>query len=190
MLYFAAKYGENLTSQNGENGIINECIRRIPIRKFVAVEFGAPNQMYCSNIFHLIDSLWQLRYYDPNPDTEGIVKMFVTPENVNDLPECSVLSIDIDGNDYNVWKAYDGQPDIVIIEINSSIPPTAKTPVSDLQHGTAYLPMVQLGVSKGYFLLCHTGNLIFVLNKHRHLFPEIIGDGISNYQDYFNTSFL
>lgn len=164
------KYSMNITSQNGENGIIEECIKRIGNLLKVAVEFGAPTQQYCSNIYPLKG--WIKFYCDPNPQEEGIDKTFITPENVNDLPSCSILSIDIDGNDYNVWAAYNGQPDIVIIEINSSVDPDAMAPVSDINHGTGYLPMKLLGESKGYFLLCHTGNLIFVLNKHIGLFPD------------------
>lgn len=192
MLTFYNKYKGGKYSQNGESGIIDEVCRRIGLAGGVATEFGAPTKEYCSNIFHLtINPEWTCLYYDPAPNEPGIIKQFITPENVNEVILTSnILSIDIDGNDYSVWKALKQKPDIVIIEINSSIAPLENYPVSDLAHGTAYKPMVELGISKGYFLLCHTGNLIFVLNKHRNLFPEITGDGVGNWEKYFQIKWL
>lgn len=189
MLTFATKYGLNETSQNGENGIITECLQRICPELTVAVEFGAPDKKFCSNIYPLGDAGWTLHYYSDQP-SEGVEQKFITPQNVNDLPACSVLSVDIDGNDYSVWKAYNSTPDIVVIEINSSLAPGITWLIGDPKLGTAYTPMVELAISKGYFLLCHTGNCVFVLNKYRHLFPEIIGDGLTNPDLYFNTNWL
>lgn len=188
MLSFVEKYGGGDHSQNGEAGIITECIKRIGYGTGIAVEFGAPTKSYCSNIFHLHDT-HHLVYFDIDPQQEGIFKCNIVPENVNELlPACDVLSIDIDGNDYEVWKAYNGTPDIVIIEINSSLPPT-KAHFS-LERGASYITMLLLGLDKGYFLLCHTGNMVFVRNEHRSLFPEVIGDGLENWEDYFNKSWL
>lgn len=184
MLEFVNKYGYNITSQNGENGIINECLFRIKPEFKVAVEFGAPDREYCSNIFPLEKLGWKLYYYSDEA-SNGVEKKFITPENVNELQECSILSIDIDGNDYAVWKAYEGKPDIVIIEINSSLNPY--TYHFNPETGASFLSMLDLGVSKGYFLLCHTGNLIFIDNAYKYLFPEIEPVTI---EKYFNKSWL
>lgn len=190
MLTFAKKYQRNDFSQFGENGIIDECLKRINPELHTAVEFGAPDVYYCSNIYHLQERGWNLFYYDPNPQHPAVNRATITPDNVNDLPKCSVLSIDIDGNDYNVWQAYTGKSDIVIIEINSSLHPESTAMVSDMQHGTCYLRMLELGVSKDYFLLCHTGNLIFIRKEHWELFPEVNGDPLIDWKLYFNTSWL
>jgi hypothetical protein len=187
MLEFAKKYESNVHSQNGEDGIIAEVIRRIGLLAGVSVEFGAPDRFYCSNTAALPES-WVKRFYS-DQSSDGVEEKFITPQNVNELPSCTILSIDIDGNDFNVWEAYNGQPDIVVIEINSSCPP-GDVIKSSPTHGTTYTPMVHLGLSKGYFLLCHTGNLVFVDKKYRKLFPEIIGDGLSNSDKYFNTAWL
>ncbi len=189
MLTFAVKYAKNIYSQQGEDGIIEECLKRIKPKLKSAVEFGGADGFYCSNTAAL-RSTWKVYMYDMQEYSPHVQSMMVTPDNVNDLPECSILSIDIDGNDYNVWKAYNGNPDIVVIEINSSIAPDHGRPVSDLNHGTAYKPMVELGIHKGYFLLCHTGNLIFIKDEYRKLFPEVIGSGLDNYELYFNRSWL
>lgn len=189
MLTFAQKHAHNRYSQNGEDGILNECIVRIQPHFDHAVEFGAADGEFCSNTLNLYHhKMWDVVMYDLVANPPLVEAKEITPENVNEIPDCSVLSIDIDGNDYLVWMAYQGKPDIVIIEINSSLPPMREHFTKD--RGASYITMLKLGIAKGYFLLCHTGNLIFILNKHRHLFPEIEGDGINNYELYFNKNWL
>lgn len=191
MLDFAKQYARNYFSQNGEDGIIRECLSRIKPDLLRACEFGGADGIYCSNTGILRSSGWQVDMYDLNACPPYVMKCMITPDNVNEvLRPCSVLSIDVDGLDYGIWEAYRGQPDIVVIEINSSYRPMSGEPKNDPVKGTGYHPMLCLGIAKGYFLLCHTGNLIFILNKHRSLFPEVIGDGQINYELYFNTSFL
>lgn len=187
MLTFAIKYGKNITSQYGENGIISECLTRLKRTSGVAVEFGAPTKEYCSNIFPLsISGMWLCHYFDIDPSDPGVTKKEITTSNINELPECDVLSMDTDGPDWELWRVYDGKPDIVIIEINSSLPPMV--PHFTRETGASYSTMLQLGIEKGYFLVCHTGNMAFVRNEHRALFPEMIGDGIDNWKEYFNTN--
>lgn len=188
MLTFASRYGGNITSQNGENSIIAEIIDRISLIPGLAIEFGAPTKQYCSNIYPL-PLPWRKVYYDIDPQEEGIIKAEITPENVNEwIAPCKILSIDIDGNDYRVWQAYRHQPDIVIIEINSSLPPDRD--YFNIVSGASYKIMAELGISKGYFVVCHCGNIIFVLDKYRELFPDIEGDGLRNWEMYFNKSWL
>lgn len=189
MLTFAKEYGYNQTSQNGENGIISECIHRIKPEIKVAVEFGAPDQQYCSNIYPLELHGWELLYFDNISDAPGVTKLEITPGNINMLPTCSVLSMDTDGSDYMLWQTYVGQPDIVIIEINSSFAPTVEH--ISKEQGASYLSMCKLAKEKGYFVLCHTGNLVCVLEDHRRLFPEVgDSDPVENWSLYFNCSWL
>lgn len=187
MLTFAEKYKGGEFSQFGEANIIDECLRRIGLKKGVSVEFGAPSMTYCSNTFHLPPG-WEKFFYDMNSDEPGIIKKTITPFNVNEFPPCQVWSCDCDGPDWELWRAYDGKPDIVIIEINSSLPPMEMSYSKD--RGASYSMMVSLGISKGYMLIAHTGNLIWVLEKHRHLFPEITANPIRDWKEYFNTSHL
>jgi len=191
MLSFQDKYKKDTTSQNGENGILEEIIHRIApkLHYGLAVEFGCPFVKYCSNIFPLTDRL-EKRYLDINPQEEGITKAEITSENVNEvLPSGMFLcSIDVDGQDLWIWKALKQQPQIVVIEVNSSILPPEEVLPGD--RGASYMAMLKLGIEKGYFLVVHTGNEIFLRNEFRHLFPEIIGDGITNWVDYFNRSHL
>lgn len=188
MLTFASKYGWNKYSQFNEDGIINEIFARIDPELYNCIEFGGHDGVFCSNTRHLIDQGWDGKMYDINPGHPDVIEKEITPLNVNQLQETALLSIDCDGPDYWIWKAYNKKPDVVIIEVNSSLmPPIEEVPG---RRGASYMSMVQLGISKGYFLLAHTGNCLFILNRHRSLFPEAIGDGISNWELYFNTMHL
>ena len=61
----------------------------------------------------------------------SLLEKIVTAENINDLlsqagfvGDVDLLSIDIDGNDYWVWKAIEvAQPRVVVIEYNASLRP-------------------------------------------------------------------
>jgi hypothetical protein len=102
--------------------------------------------------------------------------------------DCDVLSVDTDGKDYEIFKALEAKPKVIIIEIDSSIPPDADR--YNKEGGAGYLPMVKLGIEKGYFLLAHTGNQVFVDKQYKKLFPEAKGDGIKNSGEYFKTDWL
>lgn len=163
-------YQKNVHSQNGEDGILTEVLRRMKLTKGEAIEFGAPTMQYCSNTFNLPKG-WNKYYYDINPQEQGVIKAEITPENVNEvIGECDLLSIDVDGNDFAIWQAYTFQPKVVIIEINSSISPNVEH--TSLKHGTSFKTMNMLAEEKGYFLLCHTGNCVYILNKYKKLFPD------------------
>jgi len=189
-LEFFHKYkSKGKYTQFGEQGIIDEIIRRIKPKKKTAIEFGAPTWEFCSNTAHLAEHRWDVRMFDIDPKDPRITKREITPDNVNELKEPTLLSIDCDGPDFWLWFAYGWHPDIVIIEIDSSVgPSTWQLPMNG--KGASYLPMVTLGEMKGYFLICHTGNLIWVLSKYRDLFPEVTGDPVADSNLYFNTDHL
>lgn len=94
----------------------------------------------------------------------------VTAENIQDLfqkynvpKNFDLLSIDIDFNDYWVWKSIiDYSPRVVVIEYNASIPPNESKvvpyyPEAKLDgtnyFGASLLALRNLGLSKGYTLV-------------------------------------
>lgn len=208
MLTFAQKYGKNVYSQFGEDGIIEEVLRRLDISTGTIAEFGAHDGTFCSNSAHLIDRGWKAvliegdidkakqcwERYASNRDVQVYCDM-VTPKNVsfmlwNDSVPYTILSIDVDGIDAAIWKEYYDTPEIVIIEINSNLPPMSDV-FADPERGSSYKSMVELARQKGYFLLCHTGNLIFIRGCQDNwaAFPELQGfSPISNMELFFNTS--
>lgn len=218
MLSFHKQYAADKFSQNGEDGVVEEILRRLNMGSGTVVEFGAHNGVFCSNSRKLILEGWEGHLIEADADlyaqlvatykhssdltfgrtisSPGLRVVcgnhFVTGDNVNFLlpPKCNVLSIDVDGIDYHIWRAYRGDPSIVIIEINSSLDPLSMLK-GDPVRGSTYASMLRLGVRKGYFLLCHCGNMIFVNNRHRELFPELADlDPIEDIDQFFNTSWL
>lgn len=198
---FAARFRENIYSQNGEDGIIRECVARFANVHKAACEFGAHDGITFSNTYLLLKAGWTGVMIESGDDKFEALKnnmkglrvmtyhKAVTPENVNDVvpPILDVLSIDIDGDDYAIWLAYTGKAKLVVIEVNSSFNPDVKVIG---KHGASYLTMLKLGLKKNYFLLCHIGNMIFVHNDHRHLFPEITADPITEPSAYFDYSWI
>lgn len=205
MLTFYNKYGKNYySSQNGEEGILEEVIKRLKIETGVCCEIGANNGTWLSNTAWLIRekgfeglmveadyNLWEqcCKNWAGNERVRSTCSM-VNPGNINAFvtDDFDVISIDVDGIDHQIFQAMEAKPKIVIIEIDSSIPPDEER--FNIEGGAGYLPMVKLGIEKGYFLLCHTGNLVFLDKKYRKLFPEIKGDGLKNSEQYFKTDWL
>lgn len=157
-------------SQNGEHGILIEAIKRIGLTSGKTAEFGAPSMEYCSNTFELPDT-FEKKFYDNQATSPGVKMVTISPDNVNAIiGEVDVLSIDTDGQDFPIWQAYRHTPAIVVIEINSSFPP-------DIDHvsaekGASFKSMNELAESKGYFLLIHCGNNIYIRNEYKDLFPD------------------
>jgi hypothetical protein len=171
-------------SQNGEDGVIAEIIRRIGAafpRTFV--EFGGGNGL-AGNTLMLADVLgWKGLFieaaehdharlaakYRTNNLVQAI-RSFVSPGNINDLltqglgaEDIGVLSIDVDGNDYYIWKAITRKAALVVIEYNGELPldqPLVQPLLSRPWDGTNYYgaslrALEGLGERLGYRLV-HT----------------------------------
>ena len=155
------------------------------------VEFGAWDGVHLSNTFHLIEQHGfhgvciegdETKYKDLLVTAQGFPRMvplleyvshFEAGKTLNDIlhgTECpldfQLLSIDIDSYDYQVWESFEHyRPRIVVIEINSGFVPG----VEFIHHppetlGSSFTVTLKLGEKKGYCLVCHTGNMIFVRN--------------------------
>lgn len=189
-------FRKNIYSQNGEDGILGEILRRLEIRAGAFVEFGAWDGKHLSNTFYLLEQGWRGIYIesDKNRYQELVDKMkvyserielinaFVEPVGESSLDnllastrinrEFEVLSIDVDSCDWQIWQSFRNyDPKIVIIEIESTIP----VGIYQTHRGTetprsSFTATVDLGSKKGYTLVCHTGNLIFVKNN---LVPDL-----------------
>jgi hypothetical protein len=204
MLSFYNKYAGNIKfSQNGEEKLLIEILKRLKIETGNCIEIGGNDGRWLSNTALLIENgwagsfieadydLWEqcCKNWQGNASVKSVCSM-VSEANINAFvdADCDVLSIDTDGIDYQILQAMEAKPKIVIIEIDSSIPPDEER--FNSEGGAGYLPMVKLGISKGYFLLCHTGNLVLVDKQYKKLFPEIKGDGLKNADEYFKRDWL
>jgi hypothetical protein len=206
VLSFLHKYARNIScSQNGEEGILAECQKR-GINVFHCVEIGAHNGRFCSNTALVIES-----------DISVVTGLFVEPDyglyqqcasnwkhnslvrcqcsrvdahNVNAFvnDRCDLLSLDTDGGDYAIFCGMQARPKIVIVEIDSNIEPPDERVNPD--GGVGYWAMTVAALERGYFVLCHTGNLVLVRQDYGHLFPECEPHPLLEWELYFNRAWL
>ena len=181
-------YQNNVTSQYGEDGIIKEVCRRLGIKAGYFVEFGAADGKQFSNTYCLLSRGWKGVYIEGDltiyndllktqrefPRRLVAICSWVRPEGEKTLDnilsqtaapaDFDLLSIDIDSNDWQVWRSLQNyRPKIVVIEGNSTIPPGVwQIHKERVTQGASFTALVGLGEDKGYKLVAHTGNLIFV----------------------------
>lgn len=123
-------------SQNGEDGVLEKIFQLIGTTNKYYVEFGAGNGHYCSNVKYLREKYnWTGLLMDgacSNSMNDDLLinlhKEFITAENICNLfkkynvpHEFDLISIDIDRNDFYVWKTLSAayKPRVVIIEFNA-----------------------------------------------------------------------
>lgn len=190
MNLFYNEFRSNVHSQNGEDGVIAEIIRRLDIDRGWVCEFGAWDGVHLSNTFNLLknkkfegvfiegdkkkysdlletvkthQNIVPINAYVDHRDTANSLDNLLKKTSIPE--DYDILSIDIDSFDYQVWDSHRKyRPKIVIIEINSSVSPDHADWIHEpgRYEGTAFLPMLRLGHSKAYKFVCHTGNMIFV----------------------------
>jgi hypothetical protein len=116
-------------SQNGEDGIIEYIFGRIGTTNKYFVELGTEDGKEC-NSRYLREKGWTGVGLDGNYESETVKKEWITRDNVEKLlrkyrvpKEFDLLSIDLDSNDYWIWKAITHfHPRVVVIEYNACIP--------------------------------------------------------------------
>ena len=123
-------------SQFGDDGIIQWLISNLPFQNKTFIEFGVEDFRESNTRFLLINNYWSGFVMDGSPQHMKSLQneiiyifhdiighpSFITAENINDLLKLSgfgrpidILSIDIDGNDYWVWKAINSIDPVLII---------------------------------------------------------------------------
>ncbi len=126
------QYERRVTSQFGEDGIIEYLINTVGVTNKIAVEIGTgPSRE--NNTHNLLDKGWRVFWFDlvqNNVQHEQLVSTVatVTSTNVVELfdqqkipADFDLLSIDIDGNDYHVRQALAAyKPRIIVMEYNGA----------------------------------------------------------------------
>lgn len=190
-------------SQWGDDGIIQYLINNIEIDNKFFIEFGVEDYNESNTRFLLLNNNWSGLIMDGSQQNIEYIKnnwiywkhhliakrAFITAENINDLitdeitGNIGLLHIDIDGNDYWVWKALTVvQADIVIVEYNSvfginkaiTIPyepdfDRTTTHCSNLYAGASLLALCDLAEEKGYFFIGSNsaGNNAYFVKKEK-----------------------
>ena len=191
----------DIYSQDGEDGIIETILAVLPKEDLdnFCVEFGAWDGIHCCNTRHLIETknysavlieadkkrFEQLQRNYSSRATVFPVNAFVgfTPSDnldviLSEFPipvKFDLLSVDIDGNDYHVWKAVKNfHPKIVCIEFNPTIPNEVnyiQAADANVSKGSSLKAFNELAKSKSYELVALSAwNAFFVLKEYFHLF--------------------
>jgi len=140
------RFGFKACSQNDEDGIIQEIFSRIGTTNRYFVEFGVGNGLENNTLYLLIKG-WKGVWIEGGKNNAEIIRRkfhslinkniltfdnsFISKENINSLlaqkkvpNEVDLLSIDIDGNDYHVFKEINCiTPRVVVVEYNAKFPP-------------------------------------------------------------------
>lgn len=179
-------YEKSIYSQNGEDGIISRLVQIVNPKDRFCIEFGAFDGFTGSNTYWLRRQGWKSLLLDRGYELPefSLYREYLTVYNLNEIfakygvSEVSLMSIDVDYNDFHIWQALDSRYDaeIVVIEYNASIPPDKDYVVKYrpyyLGDGTDYfgasiLAMYRLGCAKGYSLVYaeNTGTNLFFLRN-------------------------
>jgi hypothetical protein len=190
-----ASFEKQVYSQGGEDGIIEKLFELIEPTAHYAVEFGASDGISGSNVRRLYEQGWGGLQIEGDPgeyqklvaNTKDLPKVknlnaWVWPGNIEHLFEqagvpkdLDFLVIDIDSNDYWIWKViHDFRPKVVQIEFNAAFAPPQSVVVryhpmnhadSTDYYGASIQALYELGKKKGYELVyCNKSgiNLFFV----------------------------
>jgi hypothetical protein len=172
-------------SQSGEDGILREIFRRIGTTSKSFIEIGVGDGTENNTVF-LLHTGWVGSWFEANSDRVRSIRAHfgheigpgrlrvtearVSPNNVRSLlreavgdSQIDLLSLDIDGNDYWVWRAVaDIRPRVVVIEYNATWGPEAEWimayqpgAASDntSYHGASLAALNRLGLEMGYSLV-------------------------------------
>lgn len=202
-------YSKNVYSQQGEDGILEKIFETLQIESGTFVEVGATDGIYFSNTRNLlINKGWTGVYIEGVENFYGellantngypvqTINKFISCEpgfSLNEiLGELRVIkqnfdlfSLDIDGNDYWVWKQFTYEPKVVVAEYNPFFPVSCSVSIeydpkfvkrADEQgFGASAGALLKLAEEKGYTLVAYTDclNLVFVNNRYADGFSVV-----------------
>lgn len=187
-------------SQWGDDGIIQWLLNSLEFPNRTFIEFGVDDYRESNTRFLMMNNNWTGMVMDGSRSKVArivasgyfwryelqAIAAFVDKDNVNRLiasaqfdKEVGILHIDLDGNDYWIWKVMDGvSPVVVILEYNSVFGPDrsitvpydkgfrrARAHFSNLYWGASIRALYQLSADKGYsFIGCSSAgnNAYFV----------------------------
>ena len=188
---YLVSFAKVVTSQDGEDGVIEEVLRQLNLSRGWCVEFGAYDGKSDSNTWNLVQNLgWKAvliepfpkafqelkKNYEGRPDVhcfddavgwEGASKLDAIFARTPLPRDFDFMVVDIDGNDFYVWQACkEYRPKVVMIEFNPFIAADiyfVKPAEENTRASASLLAMYELAKSKDYELICVVGgNAIFV----------------------------
>lgn len=175
-------------SQWGDDGIIQFLVNYLDIKEKTFIEFGVEDYKESNTKFLLMNNNWKGLVMDGSEEYISKIvnseyywrhdltakKLFVEESNINDFikengfgGKIGLLHIDIDGNDYWIWKKIQSiDPVIVVVEYNSIFGPDkpwvipykkdfhrTEAHYSNLYWGSSLLSLCDLAKTKGYVFI-------------------------------------
>lgn len=160
------------TSQGGEDGVLQELFARHGTTDRCSAEFGCGDGVQC-NTAALRRRGWRTVLLDgdvaPGAPDAVIHQAWITPQNIEALldahgvpREPDLLSIDLDGNDYWVWRAIRRRPRIVVAEYNGNLAADRALTIAanpdhrwdgSAHYGASLPALIALARRKGYTLV-------------------------------------
>lgn len=158
-------------SQSWQDGVLEKIFNQIGEDGKMAIEFGADEGYHLSNTAYLESKDWCRILMDAKPKSKFVDKKNINAENINEIfsdygfdkMQVEYLSIDVDGNDYWIWKALEVMPKVVSIEYNSKFTNDVSVAIEyntshkwegDDYYSASLLALKKLGERKGYVLVC------------------------------------
>jgi hypothetical protein len=191
-------------SQFGDDGIVQWLVHNLAFPHETFVEFGVENYRESTTRFLMMNDNWSgfvmdgsQKHVDQIINAEYFWRhalsaqaVFVDKDNINDLlasakveRDVGILHIDLDGNDYWIWKEIDViTPVVAVLEYNSvfgieraiTVPYDknffrTKAHYSNLYWGASLRALHQLSAAKGYaFLGCNSaGNNAYFVRRDK-----------------------
>ena len=205
---FLNNFEKKIYSQFQEDGITEKIFEVIGTTNKFYLDFGGTENTNNSEVLHKEHGFNGVLWNGDDLPCEytKIHKEFITRENIIELckkynvpKEFDFLSIDIDGNDWYIWKKMceekEYQPRVVVIEYNATFPPPEdkimeyKSDYSwdlSIYQSASIQAMYNLGRKLGYSLVCAESfgyNLFFVRD-------DVVGDsfhGVNNVEMLYRT---
>jgi len=172
------RFEHKVCSQNGEDGILQHIFQVVGEGLKRCLEFGFGRE--CNTLNLVGNHGWKGTFADARSDTcmvmgylEGeyahIINSVLTVENVNavfkDVPRIiDLLSVDVDGIDFWLWKALEIESRVTVIEYNASFgdslsvtvpykPDFDRMTIHPLYHGASLMALTRLAKAKGMKLV-------------------------------------
>lgn len=218
--YDLTSYKRDNHSQRGHDGIIEKIMKELHITQGFFIEFGGWDGIFLSNCRYLFEQGWkgcfieanETKYIDlvknyKNTDVIPIQTMVYPTREEGDTidylhetfmknVEVDVLSIDIDGRDYEILEHLKLKPKLIIVEGGFLFHPCLTTKIPyEIANNNVQQPiavLIELAKKKGYVPICFNQDTFLLredLYQEFEYFRNIKNDTISLWNSAYQNIF-
>lgn len=177
-----------------EDGHVIESTIRTPGQR-TCIEFGASDDLACSNVANLWQNgNWKAILIEADPQRAAALRAKVNtrcevqcrkvtsagPNSIDQIfkrNNIDFMSIDVDGNDYHIWRKMETKPHVLCVEFNPTIPPHLSLHQEYdermMGFGSSLKAFIDLGRQKDYTFIGATQiNAFFVRSIYERRFLD------------------